>query len=120
MSAPLSLRLPDKLAAKIKRLATLEQRSLTDMVKLLAEEAIRMREFPDIVFRDGPAGRRASLRSGPDIWEVIEPYVTAGKDWDALRQSYPDLDESLLRVALRYYDAYPEEIDARVHLNQHA
>jgi uncharacterized protein (DUF433 family) len=58
------------------------------------------------------------MRDGLDVWEIIEPYVVAGKDWDALRESYPDTDEADLRSALRYYEAYPEEIEARIALNQ--
>ena len=30
-----------------------------------------MEEHPGIVFHDGPAGRRAGLANGPDVWEVI-------------------------------------------------
>jgi uncharacterized protein (DUF433 family) len=78
----------------------------------------KLREFPDIVLTEGPTGRRATMRNGLDVWEIIEPYVVAGKDWDALRQSYPDTDESVLHSALRYYAVYPEEIEARVALNQ--
>lgn len=118
MVAALSLRLPDELAEKVRRMAALERRSLAEMVRLLTDEAVRMREFPDIVFTNGPTGRRASFRDGLDVWEVLEPYLLADKDWDALRQSYPDLDEARLRAAVRYYETYPEEIDARVALNQ--
>jgi uncharacterized protein (DUF433 family) len=84
---------------------------------LLTEEAIKMREFPEIVFTSGPTGRRAGFRRGPDVWEILEPYVIAERDWDALRSSYPELDESLLRTAVRYYESYPEEIDARIQAN---
>lgn len=91
---------------------------MAEMVKLLAEEAIRLREFPDITFMNGPTGRRATFINGPDVWEVLEPYVLAGKDWTALRESYPDLDEAMLRVALRYYESDPAEVDARIALNQ--
>lgn len=55
--------------------------------------------------------------SRPDVWEVLEPYITAGHDWQTLRDSYPDLDEGLLLTALRYYEAYPDEIEARIRLN---
>jgi hypothetical protein len=106
------------MADKVRLIATLEHRSLADTVRGLAEEAIKMREFPEIVFVDGPTGRRARLIGGPDVWEVLEPYLLAGKDWAALRASYPDLDEALLRSAVRYYESYPEEIEARVALNQ--
>lgn len=54
------------------------------------------------------------------VIEVLEPYVVAGKDGDALKQSYPDLDETLLRVAVRYDESYPDEIDARIAFDQGA
>jgi uncharacterized protein (DUF433 family) len=106
------------LADKVHRIAVLEHRSIADMVRVLADEAIKTREFPEIVFADGPTGRRATFRDGPDVWEILEPYVLAGKDWEALRRSYPDVDEARLRTALRYYASYPDEIDARIALNQ--
>src|SRR6202043_4196591 len=37
----------------------------------LVDEALRMHEHPLIAFKDGPAGRRARLVGGPDVWEVI-------------------------------------------------
>ena len=120
MVSPVSLELSPQTEEKIRRIAALEHRSMADTVRLLAEEAIKMREFPGITFTDGPTGRRATFISGPDVWEVLEPYLLAGKDWTALRQSYPDLDEGLLREAIRYYESYPDEIEARVALNQDA
>jgi uncharacterized protein (DUF433 family) len=118
MVAPLSLRLPDLLREKVRRLAAMEHRSFSEMTRLLVDDAVRMREFPDIEFTEGPTGRRATMRAGLDVWEIVEPYLVAGKDWDSLRNSYPDLDEGPLRSALRYYEAYPEEIEARIALNQ--
>jgi hypothetical protein len=118
MGAPLNVELPEATAERVSALAARERRTVAEMVRLLAEEALALREFPEITFVDGPTGRRARLVHGPDVWEVLEPYLVAGKDWQALRESYPDLDESLLRAVLRYYAAYPEEIEARVARNQ--
>lgn len=118
MVSPVSLRLPRAVAEKVRSIATLERRSLADTVRVLTEEAIKAREFPDIIFVDGPTGRRATFRDGPDVWEIVEPYVLAGKDWTVLRESYPDLDEAKLRAAVRYYESYPEELEARIALNQ--
>lgn len=118
MATPLSIRLPEETASKVRLLAALERRSLAEMVRLLAEEAIKLREFPDVIFTAGPTGRRATFIQGPDVWEVLEPYVLAGRDWTVLKDSYPDLDETLLRTAARFYEAYPDEIDARIALNQ--
>jgi uncharacterized protein (DUF433 family) len=110
--------MPADLAQKVERIAILERRSVAEMVRILTEEAIKMREFPDIVFAAGATGRRAVIRGGLDVWEVLEPYLLSGMDWQALRESYPDIDEARLRTALRYYEAYPEEIEARIALNQ--
>lgn len=117
MTAPISVRLSVPLERKIRTMAALERRSLAEMVKLLTEEALKLREFPDLTFSDGPTGRRATLLNGPDVWEVIEPYLLANKNWQALRESYPQLEEALLRAAIRYYETYPEEIEARIALN---
>jgi hypothetical protein len=120
MAAPVSLRLPEATEAKVRRLAALERRSFAEMVRVLTEEAVRMREFPGVYFADGPTGRRARLQGGPDVWEVLEPYLLAGKDWAILRQSFPHLGDAALHVALRYYEQYPDEIETRVALNQQA
>lgn len=118
MPSPVSLRLPREMAEKVRRIAASEHRTLADMVRVLTEEAVKTREFPDIVFTEGPTGRRATFRDGLDVWEVIEPYLLGDKDWLTLRQSYPELEEGKLRSAVRYYESYPEEIEARIALNQ--
>jgi uncharacterized protein (DUF433 family) len=114
---PVSLRLSEGTSEKVRRIAAIEHRSIADTVRILTEEAIKMREFPEIAFTTGPTGRRASFRRGPDVWEILEPYVISDMDWEALRASYPELDESLLRTAVRYYETYPEEINARIDAN---
>ncbi len=118
MASPVSVRFSRITEAKVRQIAAIERRSLADTVKVLTEEAVRQREFPDILFANGPTGRRAVLRNGPDIWEILEPYIIAAKNWDLLRASYPQLEEAQLRTAVRYYESYPEEIDARIALNQ--
>lgn len=118
MAVTVEVHLPEAVAEKVRQLAAIEHRSPGEMLRLLVEEAIKMREFPQIVFTNGPTGRRATLIHGPDVWEVIEPYLLAGKDWQVLRDSYPERDEALLRTAVRYYEAYPAEIEARIALNQ--
>jgi len=77
-------------------------------------EGMRLDRHPGIVFRDGPAGRRAVVIGGPDVWEVI-----------AATRSAPERDETLIRalaerigvpvekirIAVSYYGEYPDEID---------
>jgi hypothetical protein len=96
--------------------------SLSAAANLLVDEGLRMTEHPGIVFRAGPSGRRAALRGGPDVWEVIRAVKSA-------RRAEPELREAALlelvventglslrsvRTALRYWASYPSEIDAEI------
>lgn len=118
MGAPISVRLGRATEERVRQIAALEHRSFADTIRLLTEEAIKGRDFPDVMFTDGPTGRRATLRRGPDVWEIVEPYLLADRDWALLRESFPQLDEAILRTALRYFERFPEEIEARIALNQ--
>lgn len=115
----LSVPLTKPMAEKLRALPPDEQRSVTESLQQLAEEAIKMREHPDIYFMDGPAGRRARVCDGLDVWEIIQPYYLHGKDWDDLRDTYYWLPESVLRVAMKYYEAYPDEIEGWIIRNNH-
>ncbi len=96
--------------------------SLSSAANRLVDEALRMSEHPGIVFRPGPTGRRAGLVSGPDVWEVVRAVKSA-------RAAEPRLAEDglltmvaentgipvrLIRVAVRYWASYPNEIDTEI------
>jgi hypothetical protein len=96
--------------------------SLSSAANRLVDEALRMAEHPGIMFRPGPTGRRAALAGGPDVWEVVRAVKSA-------RAAEPELaDDGLLslvadntgtplrlvRVAVRYWASYPDEIDAEI------
>lgn len=96
--------------------------SVSSAANRLVDEALRTSEHPGIVFRPGPTGRRAGLVAGPDVWEVIRA-VQSG------RAHEPDLTEDELlaliaenagvpvrriRVAVRYWASYPDEIEAEI------
>ena len=81
-----------------------------------------MAEHPGIVFRDGATGRRAGLVGGPDVWEVVRALKSA-------RAAEPELAEEdvlalvvansgtplrLVRIAVRYWASYPDEIDTEI------
>ncbi len=74
--------------------------------------AVRIQQYPGIVFVDGPAGRRAHLAgTGLDVWEVIELLQEYGSV-SALCKQFPRLSSMSVRIAQAYADAYPEEINA--------
>jgi hypothetical protein len=86
-----------------------------------AEEGSRQDEHPLITFRDGPAGRRAAVVGGPDVWEIVMWYGDLANENDAawMLTAEQELSRALIDAALRYRDAYPEEVEARIALHRH-
>ena len=73
-----------------------------------------------IVFREGPAGRRAGVVGGPDVWEIIGALRTAPEKGEARVTALAarlGLSEGQVRTAVRYYGEYPDEIDAWIAAN---
>ncbi len=96
--------------------------SLSSAANRLVDEGLRTTEHPGITLREGPTGRRAGLVGGPDVWEVVRALRSA-------RAAEPELAEHallsmvadnsglplrLLRTALRYWAAYPDDVDAEI------
>ena len=74
-----------------------------------------MQEFSAIMFRDGVSGRRAVLRGGPDVWEVVQ----IARDYDSDRDGFhdhfaPHVDRDALDQALRYDERFPNEVNALI------
>ena len=87
------------------------------LAERLIDEGLRIEEFPGIVFRSGPAGRRAALADGPDVWEIVRDLKRASavrRDPVQTVLESTDLREDQLRLAATYYSAYPDEIDERI------
>lgn len=89
---------------------------------MLVEEGLRMDAHPGVVFRRGPAGRRAVLIGGPDVWEVVRAIRSArtnepelpGDEVLALVAEHTGVARRLLDVAVTYYSDYPAEVDALI------
>ncbi|MHB8691574.1 MAG: ribbon-helix-helix protein, CopG family [Solirubrobacteraceae bacterium] len=120
MSVNVSVRLDDRLAEKLKLSAAAAGETLSDRLRRYAEEGARREEHPMITFRDGPAGRRAGLINGPDVWEIAmwiddlagvkDPAETLARDGVVTRAQ--------IDAARRYRAAYPHEIQARIDLHR--
>jgi hypothetical protein len=127
MSAPRSIRFDDRVLSRLDRYVREHPgTSSSSVANMFIDESLRAYEHPGIVFRPGPTGRRAALSGGPDVWEVVTAL-------NAIREEAPDLDgESLVAelatvtglsreqvaIALRYYAAFPDEIDERIVSNR--
>jgi hypothetical protein len=113
-----SFRLAQDVVDRLDRYAASVGSNRNAVAERFLEEALRLVEHPGIVFRDGPAGRRPGLAaSGLDVWEVVETVSdNAGSVPDAAE--YLGLAQHLVATAMRYYAAYPGEIDACIAANR--
>lgn len=83
------------------------------------DEGMRLERHPGIAFRDGPAGRRPVVAGGPDVWEVIAAARWAPERGDELIEALAERIGSppeKIRIAIRYYAEYPDEIDRWVRM----
>jgi uncharacterized protein (DUF433 family) len=117
-STPFSLRLSEETDRLVTAEAKRTRRSKGSVVESLAEEALKARLIPGIAFRGDDYDRRAwVIGSSLDVWQVVEAY----QDFDNSAErmlAETDLGERELRTALRYYQRFPEEIDAFIALNR--
>ena len=118
MSTPLSIRFDQRVLDRLRRRAqTLPGATASGLAQLLVDEGLRMAEHPGIVFKDGPAGRRAALALGPDVWEVTrmarEIDARGARAVLAIAETL-NLPVARVETALRYYAAYADEIDAEI------
>lgn len=117
MARPTSFRLSPDVLSRLEDEAAAAGMTVSALVSELLDEGLRVRRFPGVVFRDGPAGRRAGLVGGPDVWEVIRDVAaTAGRGEAKIRRvaANTGLSASRVRLAVDYYAAFPAEVDARL------
>ena len=84
-------------------------------------EGMRLDRHPGIVFRDGPAGRRAVVVGGPDVWEVIAAVRGAPERGEQLPGALAErtgVSREKIRIAIRYYADYPDEISRFIASNE--
>jgi hypothetical protein len=87
---------------------------LVRLAQRYLDEGMRLDRHPGIVFRDGPAGRRAVVAGGPDVWEVIAAARNAPERGDKLVEALAErigVPVDRIRIAARYYAEYPDEVD---------
>lgn len=123
MTSPRSVRFDPRVLERLSRYVHAHPGlSASALTNRFVDEALRMEEHPGVFFRTGPAGRRAVLIGGPDVWEVIRAVRS-------VRETEPGLDPEAVielvsetsgvpmrqvRVALGYWAEYPEEIDEEI------
>lgn len=116
--APVSTRYPGDTLERLDRRARAEGSSRSTLIQRYVAEGIEMDEYPGIVFRSGPAGRRPGLVNGPDMWEVVGVH----RSFDDVERTANWLDQpaSAIETALRYYGLHRAEIDDWIRRNEEA
>jgi hypothetical protein len=118
MSAqPISIRLPEQTVDRLADRADRSHMPSRTLAQRYVEEGLRMDEHPLICFADGPAGRRARLIGGPDVWEAIAVAQDNGGDL-AEAAAYLEIPLGRLQAAAAYYAAHPQEIDEQIQRNR--
>ena len=87
---------------------------------LVVQEARVVQAVVSVMGRDVPADRTRRIRlagSGLDVWEVITTLRQNRNSLEATAR-YLELPVARLRPAVRYYAAFPEEIDDRIAMNE--
>jgi hypothetical protein len=84
-------------------------------------EGMRLDRHPGIVFRDGPAGRRAVVIGGLDVWEVIAAARSAPERGEKLIRALAErlgVPVEKIRIAVSYYAEYPDEVNQFIAANE--
>jgi uncharacterized protein (DUF433 family) len=113
------VRLPEHVDDWLQGLARQTGRDVSAVVNELLDEGLRMRRIPGIVFGDSRSGRVARIAgTGLAVWEIARAFQDVEGDWSLLREEYHWLTDGQLRAAVAYAQAYPDEIAARIELDE--
>ena len=123
MSTPVTARLSEEAIEALARRSAETDIARSRLAERYIEEGLRMDAHPGIVFRDGAAGRRASLAGGLDVWEMIMVVRDQPGEPDAAIESTAEhlgISKIVVRTAVRYYGAFPAEIEDWLQRNEQA
>jgi uncharacterized protein (DUF433 family) len=107
------MRLSKRMETFVEREAQRTGRSKGAIVEALAEEALRTRLFPGIAFKGADWERRAwVVGTALDVWQIVD----AHRDIHSIERVSEggSANERQIRLALDYYEMFPEEIDEAI------
>lgn len=118
-----SLPVSDELAARLQAQSDASGLPASTLAASMLDEGLKTRRYPGIVYKDGPAGRRASLAGGPDVWQVIRALrEVPAEEPDPVEtvSVEADLHPQEVSLAMRFYKAYPDEIENMIAIDRAA
>ena len=118
-----SIRLDDELRNRLAVQAADEATTVTELIERFVREGLDCTAHPGVVFKPGPAGRRAALAGGPDVWEIVAALRdTTGSESErvaTLAEQF-GIHARQVAIALNYAAAHREEIETWVDANDRA
>ena len=112
-----SIRIDAKTLHDLRERSARSGEPLARLAQRYIDEGMRLDSHPGIIFRTGPAGRRAVVVGGPGVWEVIVAARTANERGEARVTALAErlgMSPEKVRSALHYYAEYPEEVDRHI------
>ena len=90
---------------------------MNDKSKPFDEEARRTRIFPGIAFRGEDWDRRPwVIGTAHDVWQIVDAHRDFGSVEAMVAEG--NLSERQIRLALAYYERFPEEIEEAIALQR--
>ncbi len=108
--SPITTRLPDWLDDELKKHFAKHHEGRSEGFRHVVEEWWVLTNLPAIEYRDGVSGRRASLRGGPDVWEIIMVARDLAGGADGVREYFEWIPAENLDQAFVYAQRFPERI----------
>jgi len=120
--ATMTARLDPWLEHDIRSLSEVLGEGPSATLRRVVEEWWTLEHFPLLEFRDGVTGRRAGLRSGPDVWEIMLIASAYPGERDAKLNAVWEhfgglLSQEVLTQAFDYTERFPQEIAQRLKNN---
>lgn len=118
-TSPITTRLPDWLDEDIRGYwARIGERPSPGYRRII-EEWWTCQHLSELEFRDGVAGRRAGIRGGPDVWEVIIVARQCERDPQRIAEHFGGhLSVEAIRQALSYQERFGELVEAQIRDNE--
>lgn len=118
LDASINTRVPRRVKQALEEVANDRRVNPLTFARTLIDEGLRRERHPGIVFRDGPAGRRAAIEGRRlDVWQVMETVWASDGNVDE-SADYLSLRADQVRAAISYYAEFPDEIDHWVQRNR--
>ena len=117
MPVSVSYRLDPRLKDRLAERAHDEGISEESRVTRFLDEGLKTSAHPGIVYRTGPAGRRAAVAGGPDVWEVVVATRHTRQRGDARVGATAEqlgVPEQLVRTAVAFAAVHPDEVEAMI------